>query len=117
MQIPQSNSLLSTQAPDDILYKPLEDLKKHQDELVIGSNILRKASRSSLYQSLWNKKGVKPDLLLGREGIQHLPCIDSKNLVSMLKDGRSINKAILKKPRYWLISRGTQGTKKWFPVT
>ena len=117
MQIPQSNSLLSTKAPNDILYKPLEDLKKHQDELVIGSNILQKASRSSLYQSLWNKKGVKPDLLLGREGIQLLPCIDSKNLVSMLKDGRSINNAILKKPRFWLISRGTQGTKKWFPVT
>lgn len=109
--------LFAPEIPDQNLYLSLGDLVTRQEELLQESTLFRRAFESGLYRDRWKKHGVKFEHLEGRHGLQELPCIDGNDLLEMLANGNRINKALLKRPRIWLISQGISGRKKWLPLT
>jgi len=118
MMLPiDTEKLFSSDTTDDTLYKSLDDLIKNQDTLLSSSNLLKNAFESSLYQEPWKEAGVRVDQLDGRDGLLQLPYTDDTDLLKMLETRKSINIALLAKPRLWQISRGTEGEKKWLPIT
>jgi len=102
---------------DDALNKPIDELISDQDALLEDINFYNNASKSGLYHDLWKDNGVRANQLEGRNGLKQLPPIDGQNLLKMLKTRKSINRALLAKPRIWQLSRGTHEDKKWLPVT
>ena len=101
----------------DILSAPLMDLVKNQDELVASQDLTSIARKSSLYSDRYNQQNSSGNLRHGRESLGAFSCIDGGDILTFLKTGRNINKALLTQPRSWLISRGTTGAKKWLPIT
>jgi len=105
MMLPiDTEKLFSSDTTDDTLYKSLDDLIKNQDTLLSSSNLLKNAFESSLYQEPWKEAGVRVDQLDGRDGLLQLPYTDDTDLLKMLETRKSINIALLAKPRLWQIA-------------
>ena len=119
MMLPiDTERLFSTDTTDDnTLFKSLDDLITNQNTLLSNSNLFKNAFTSGLYHEPWKEAGVRVDQLDGRDGLLQLPYADDTNLLKMLETRKSINNALLAKPRLWQISRGTNGQKKWLPIT
>lgn len=102
---------------DAILHAPLHELAARCDEELERRDLYRAASVSALYRARWRAFGVHPERLRGRGALQQLPFVDGADLRAIARTGRTLQQALVARPRAWITSRGTSGAKKWLPLT
>ncbi|MBN1667760.1 MAG: hypothetical protein JW862_11755 [Anaerolineales bacterium] len=113
---PDYRHLTEMRVGEPLLQQPLEILVA-ESEALLSRDFFRTAARSELYRRLWRPAGVRVSSLEGRSGLQNLPMLQSQDLQAMLASGKNIRKALLARPRTWVISAGRQDSPKWLPVT